>query len=194
MWFLSGTALAQIPNALDQSAFKTTDTEFGPQIEFTEGEYILVDGLEVPDSGWETKSNPHIYRLYDSGWKAGDYHTLLGRFHFDRDSVSVENLALYTISTRNSFVITLNGTEVFRNYARVEEKKNTWYRPYIVPLPDDLLLPGSNEIVFHVHSQESVGIGRIIVGAHKNLQDYYCLLYTSPSPRDRTRSRMPSSA
>ena len=25
-------------------------------------------------------------------------------------------------------------------------------------------------------------------------QDYPCLLYTSPSPRDRTRSRMPSSA
>ena len=24
--------------------------------------------------------------------------------------------------------------------------------------------------------------------------DYACLLYTSPSPRDRTRSRMPSSA
>ena len=26
------------------------------------------------------------------------------------------------------------------------------------------------------------------------LQDFVCLLYTSPSPRDRTRSRMPSSA
>ena len=25
-------------------------------------------------------------------------------------------------------------------------------------------------------------------------EDYTCLLYTSPSPRDRTRSRMPSSA
>ena len=25
-------------------------------------------------------------------------------------------------------------------------------------------------------------------------QEYACLLYTSPSPRDRTRSRMPSSA
>jgi len=176
MWllpFLSGAALAQTPNAFDQSAFKTTDTEFGPQIEFTEGEYILVDGLGVPDSGWETKSNPHIYRLYDSGWKAGDYHTLMGRFRFDRDSVSEDNLALYTISTRNSFVISLNGTEVFRNYARVEEKKNTWYRPYIVPLPEALLLPGSNEIVFHVHSQESVGIGRVMIGAHKGLQDYY---------------------
>ena len=31
---------------------------------------------------------------------------------------------------------------------------------------------------------------------HKNLSSntYTCLLYTSPSPRDRTRSRMPSSA
>ena len=25
-------------------------------------------------------------------------------------------------------------------------------------------------------------------------EDHVCLLYTSPSPRDRTRSRMPSSA
>ena len=25
-------------------------------------------------------------------------------------------------------------------------------------------------------------------------EDFNCLLYTSPSPRDRTRSRMPSSA
>ena len=30
----------------------------------------------------------------------------------------------------------------------------------------------------------------------RELRDFYivCLLYTSPSPRDRTRSRMPSSA
>ena len=28
----------------------------------------------------------------------------------------------------------------------------------------------------------------------KDADSYGCLLYTSPSPRDRTRSRMPSSA
>ena len=28
----------------------------------------------------------------------------------------------------------------------------------------------------------------------RKLEDMICLLYTSPSPRDRTRSRMPSSA
>ena len=31
-------------------------------------------------------------------------------------------------------------------------------------------------------------------GRARELFDDYCLLYTSPSPRDRTRSRMPSSA
>ena len=29
---------------------------------------------------------------------------------------------------------------------------------------------------------------------HKYEPQWFCLLYTSPSPRDRTRSRMPSSA
>ena len=34
----------------------------------------------------------------------------------------------------------------------------------------------------------------IFEGAFAAGADYLCLLYTSPSPRDRTRSRMPSSA
>ena len=34
----------------------------------------------------------------------------------------------------------------------------------------------------------------IILGGHMGAYNIDCLLYTSPSPRDRTRSRMPSSA
>ena len=30
--------------------------------------------------------------------------------------------------------------------------------------------------------------------SYQSAQDWYCLLYTSPSPRDRQKSRMPSSA
>ena len=37
-------------------------------------------------------------------------------------------------------------------------------------------------------------IGNVGQGIHGNRIPYICLLYTSPSPRDRTRSRMPSSA
>ena len=37
--------------------------------------------------------------------------------------------------------------------------------------------------------------GRMVVYTKGRSEgDYHCLLYTSPSPRDRTRSRMPSSA
>ena len=48
-----------------------------------------------------------------------------------------------------------------------------------------------------VAEAEAEGAGMII--AHhpivfRGLKSFTCLLYTSPSPRDRTRSRMPSSA
>ena len=40
---------------------------------------------------------------------------------------------------------------------------------------------------------ETAGLVRILYGGSVK-GDNICLLYTSPSPRDRTRSRMPSSA
>ena len=41
---------------------------------------------------------------------------------------------------------------------------------------------------------ESIPAPVLIATQSKDRKDYVCLLYTSPSPRDRTRSRMPSSA
>ena len=40
----------------------------------------------------------------------------------------------------------------------------------------------------------SVFAGQMYVGSGYRRMAETCLLYTSPSPRDRTRSRMPSSA
>ena len=37
-------------------------------------------------------------------------------------------------------------------------------------------------------------MGHDVVADYRNARRNLCLLYTSPSPRDRTRSRMPSSA
>ena len=44
--------------------------------------------------------------------------------------------------------------------------------------------------------QEILGLDKVIgrIYAHMDRLTKCCLLYTSPSPRDRTRSRMPSSA
>ena len=50
-----------------------------------------------------------------------------------------------------------------------------------------------------VEGEHDVHIGDLVEVAIESVEDGYgrtklCLLYTSPSPRDRTRSRMPSSA
>ena len=46
-----------------------------------------------------------------------------------------------------------------------------------------------------VSSEITIGTAHVIQSGLGQLPEYnICLLYTSPSPRDRTRSRMPSSA
>ena len=59
---------------------------------------------------------------------------------------------------------------------------------------------GSNEIYNKIEKNKSNGFLGINIGPNKTsvnrVEDYIkcCLLYTSPSPRDRQKSRMPSSA
>ena len=60
-----------------------------------------------------------------------------------------------------------------------------------------MIHPTSGQVLFegrdiaHMSKSEFKDYRRAVQIIH---QDPYCLLYTSPSPRDRTRSRMPSSA
>ena len=54
------------------------------------------------------------------------------------------------------------------------------------------IINSNTDIIVAVRNVRS---DRVIQHAYiKARQSYNCLLYTSPSPRDRTRSRMPSSA
>ena len=67
--------------------------------------------------------------------------------------------------------------------AKKEEVVRKWF-----------IVDAENQVVGRIASQ----IAHILRGKHKPSYtphvDCGCLLYTSPSPRDRTRSRMPSSA
>jgi len=54
---------------------------------------------------------------------------------------------------------------------------------------------GLDKLCGELNSKLEGGIERLIkLGDFKGKDGTSCLLYTSPSPRDRTRSRMPSSA
>ena len=57
----------------------------------------------------------------------------------------------------------------------------------------------ANKIIKDLESEanelaESIGLDKDVILAAARSQNSSCLLYTSPSPRDRQKSRMPSSA
>lgn len=145
----------------------------GPVIEFREGDYVLSNSRTPPVSGWTRHATPRIYRLIETKWRMGEVHTLWARHRFDRAVLGDGPLTLYTVSTRNQFAVFLNGAEVFRNYANDRDQKNAWYRPYIVHLPQGDLQPGENEIMVRAFSQESVGVGRVIVGQRTEIESFY---------------------
>ena len=61
---------------------------------------------------------------------------------------------------------------------------------YLLTNPEDVA--ATVREAFHV--ARSGRPGPVLIDMTKDCQQKACLLYTSPSPRDRTRSRMPSSA
>ena len=58
----------------------------------------------------------------------------------------------------------------------------------------DSLIPEYGGRLFNISGIEDKVLVNISDVRDEHSMHYLCLLYTSPSPRDRTRSRMPSSA
>lgn len=155
----------------------STASKEGPVIEFTDAEFVLADGLVAPATGWQRAPNPRIIRMRDTNWQTGDFHVLAGRFQFERSALGPEPLALYTLNTRSQFSVFLNGQEVGRNFGRPTDKLLAWYRPYLIPLPGGLLREGVNRLEIRAVSQESVGIGRVMIGPNGTVSDLYRTRY-----------------
>ena len=91
-----------------------------------------------------------------------------------------ESIPVYTKSTKNN-----NFCNIFagRLIEGIENKESPdWLKKRIISLglkPISAIVDATNYVMFDLN---------------RPLHAYDCLLYTSPSPRDRTRSRMPSSA
>ena len=77
------------------------------------------------------------------------------------------------------------------NFSALQDWKSKLNREYSI-LPDADI----NRISTYISSQEEQVADKELIQSLDRLSnlDNSCLLYTSPSPRDRTRSRMPSSA
>ena len=107
-------------------------------------------------------------------------------------SVFVSGLSTFIgLSTFNSGIEVVSGLSTFRGNVFVAAGAT-------VGLGDSVFLPDEKKIIFGNEDDFSIAHDSIGYGGTKLINDsgqlLICLLYTSPSPRDRTRSRMPSSA
>ena len=71
----------------------------------------------------------------------------------------------------------------YADYARTLARKYRQEQGYLAPVAIDKITAAMQQ-----------GLNNKTLQQEEYHQTHPCLLYTSPSPRDRTRSRMPSSA
>ena len=124
---------------------------------------------------------------------------LLGKYGFDEDAPIVRGSALPALQNpTDEAAAACIGELMTAIDEHVPAPKREEDKPFLMAIED----------VFSIEGRGTVATGRIergviktgeevaIIGleAEPRLTTCTCLLYTSPSPRDRTRSRMPSSA
>ncbi|MGJ8609639.1 MAG: sensor histidine kinase [Octadecabacter sp.] len=162
-------------SAIAQSPTPTKPFGRGPGtvIEFTEGEFAFARGTQTPDIGWQADSNPHIDFQNVTGQARREYRAMSGRYFFTRDSLGPDTVAVYLVGVRGNFSVSMNGGEIFRNYASKTDQQNSWYRPFLIPIPSDTLMPGLNQLSIHSFTNKTTGIGRVMIGSNPVLQDHY---------------------
>ena len=120
-------------------------------------------------------------------------------------SCSTEFLAYLAGKTKNHRY-KLYGSKVFINGGKRIDSKSEYNAPQLPSdITDKLIKANKNQIM--TYAANRLGLGKAMAAEqryakylHKQSKSYNpntlssCLLYTSPSPRDRQKSRMPSSA
>ena len=133
----------------------------------TDADLSLLNGKTVAIIGYGSQGHAHALNLKDSG-----VNVVVGLYEGSRSAEKAKADGLEVLSVADA------------------SAKADWI---MVLLPDE-----TQKAVYDAEIAPHLSAGKVLSFAHGfNVRFELikpCLLYTSPSPRDRTRSRMPSSA
>jgi signal transduction histidine kinase len=159
--------------AQEATAIVATSSRAGPVLEFKSYEAVLGKDGNMPTIGWEsTVPAIRLFRLTPEDEQEGRVF-LWGKMRFDAEQFGSTPLAIYSVGNRDQFKMFLNGRELYRNYVKPSDNVQSWYRPFLIPIPPDVLRPGSNEIVFQNSGWRDLAIGWTFVGPQEVLKDRY---------------------
>ena len=162
--------------------------------DYNDDKYIYLDYLIKFKPKSKNQSIPYIFYLLESycyiDGESAILKSILNIINYALDSGWPTSNNSLTISPLNYFLILVDyrcmshgNNEIIEIYKEIIPKLNHEIAPFVT-------LPTAKRIARA--EQENINKVTEIHVFLKNLKS--CLLYTSPSPRDRTRSRMPSSA
>ena len=111
----------------------------------------------------------------------------------DRDHIfeALQNKEVYGTSGPK-FILRFFGSESFE--ANMCERSDIFNESYRIGVPMGGTLSSQENISFLIAASADQSISDQYIERVQVIKGYICLLYTSPSPRDATLSRMPSSA
>lgn len=172
-WLLCLTGASWAAATGVESDFQLEQGGSRPILRFSSIDIVFSGSLTPPATGWEKSQAAPVWRYRELPKTPDDIHSVWARVRFDRSRLGPEPLAIFTRDNREHIMIFLNGKELFRNFARPEDRVQGWYRPYIVPIPLGALRPGMNEIIMRVDGNYDLSIGQIIIGDQDVLQRQY---------------------
>eukprot|EP01017_Pseudomicrothorax_dubius_P051538 TRINITY_DN9943_c0_g1_i10.p2 TRINITY_DN9943_c0_g1~~TRINITY_DN9943_c0_g1_i10.p2 ORF type:complete len:186 (-),score=29.54 TRINITY_DN9943_c0_g1_i10:32-589(-) len=130
--------------------------------------------------------------LKDEGW------SLLGKIYSEEGKIP-EAYECYKTALHlnaNNVQNYVNLGELYESNDQYEDSLNL-YRSILKRFPEDLALRRKYQFIVSKLEREEANGRKLSAGEFtelKHANTMICLLYTSPSPRDRQKSRMPSSA
>ena len=138
-----------------------------------------------------------IGERYDQGIRSGLKLLLVGDSHYvdeddpiDLDRLTVDAVERGAITGRWPFFEHLRETAL--GLAPLVEAREFWHRVAYVNLVQDIMASSAQAPTAEQFEAGWLSLREHVAELQPDLM--LCLLYTSPSPRDRQKSRMPSSA
>ena len=169
--------------------FPLNNKSFFLRIEKDTGKIILVNGKTIELSSEDvslvkTKMIPlALMRLGLSDEELEKVKEILNRPHVNIDILIPMVQDVKTYDETNEMDVVISG-----HTFRLKD------RDYLQPLNFQIWCASVLHISLDITKEEWRTFVQFLVNTAKQEKEDPCLLYTSPSPRDRTRSRMPSSA
>jgi signal transduction histidine kinase len=146
-----------------------------PAIDYGAADFSFSSAATIPADGWRSGDLPDFRLLRAAKANGLDPPRVWARVRFDRAAFGGQPLALYAEAVRDSYIVYLNGTELYRSRADSSDQSFSWNHPLYVPLPPSMVRPRGNEIVFRVETiaPNLLGLGSLRVGPDRAVRTRY---------------------